>query len=101
MMDEDKLEYKLGKVCDADSFIEFLKALHDDKVMSEVQEKTTPSSPYESNANGWENTNLIHFFEAAVAWSKTTVADSIISDATAKDAWLSAAHIIYAGKIYE
>lgn len=96
-MDEDEL----GKVCDADSFVEFLKALHDDKVISEEQEKTTPTSSYESNANGWENTNLIGFFEAAIAWSKTTVADGIVSDATAKDAWLPAAHIIYAGKIYE
>ena len=81
-------------VHDEATFLVFLNALMADFQQSQKMEAEKPSSPYEFAANGWENTTIGDFLEAATAWAH----DSPPKD---ENPWLRAANILYAGKIYE
>jgi len=66
-MGDDEILSKLNEVQDADSFISFLQSLQHDWEESEALEKRSPSNPYAANTNGWENTCIGSFLEAAAA----------------------------------
>ena len=58
------------EVVDQDTFLIFVRALCNDRKLSVKKEKKSPSSPYEAEVGGWENTTIETFFEAAVAWAE-------------------------------
>lgn len=68
-MDVSKL---LEDVKDIESFLVFALALAADRAASIAQEKENPSSPYGSDANGWENTTTESFLESSIAWSESS-----------------------------
>ncbi len=90
----------LEDVKDIESFLVFARALAADRAASVAQEKENPSSPYGSDANGWENTTIESFLESAIAWAEacdfgTTQGLSL------SNPWKQFAVFLYCGKIYE
>lgn len=81
-------------VHDEATFIVFLSALMADFQKSQKIEAAKPSSPYGPAANGWENTTIDGFLEAATAWAHA-------SSQKDENSWRRVANILYAGKIYE
>ena len=98
-MSQDPFEV-LQSVRDEETFIEFLEALRDDREASVEQEKLKPSSPFEPDAGGWENTTIERFFDSAVAWAWTSI-NGTASYTKSENPWRRCADIIYMGKIYE
>jgi hypothetical protein len=93
------LESKLKAVCDESSFIAFLGALANDRADEIRKEKISPSSPYTSGPNGWENIGIDTFLESAAAWA-SDFRDSPRYEVPS-NIWKRCAEIIYAGKSYE
>ena len=81
-------------VHDEATFIMFLNALMADFQQSQKIEAETPSSPYGAAANGWENTTIDRFLEAATSWAHDSPPEG-------ENPWQRIADILYAGKIYE
>lgn len=79
---------------DEATFIRFVKALAADFEDSRVEEKAHPTSLYFPAANGWENTTINAFLDAATAWAHN-------SQAEIPNPWKRAAQILMVGKIYE
>ena len=71
--EEDYLSDALEAVQDEETFLQFLLALRDHREASVEQEKMTPSSPYEPDALGWENTTIERYFDTAVRWARDSV----------------------------
>ena len=80
---------------DLPNFIEALKLDRNDE-----EEKVSPSSPYDSGANGWENGNLVPFLGAAVAWGQASI-DELEFYKKTDNPWKRVAQILHAGKFYE
>jgi hypothetical protein len=93
--DECALIRCLENVRDKKTFLAFIAALIRDREASIQEEHRNPSSPYEPEAHGWENTTIERFFEAALAWAAD--ADTMPEE----PAWHNFAEFIYSGKIYE
>ncbi|ARV08297.1 hypothetical protein BTO05_01065 [Winogradskyella sp. PC-19] len=85
----------LERVNSKDTFLQFVKALKDDKIDEDEKEKTNPSSPYSSGANGWENGTISSFLESIEAYGEDS---EQIKD---EPNWKSFALLLYAGKFYE
>lgn len=83
----------LEKVNSKDTFLQFVKALKDDKI--DEDEKTTPSSPYSSGANGWENGTISSFLGSIEAYGQDS--EQIMEEPN----WRIFALLLYAGKFYE
>ncbi len=78
-MKQDIDLYKLcDAVCDETSFIAFLEQLRLDFGDSKIREAKHPSPSYAAAANGWENTTIDAFLEAATAWARTGINQSTI-----------------------
>jgi hypothetical protein len=90
----------LNRVNDESSFLAFASALAVDRVKSREKEKSNPSSPYVADANGWENTSIEDFLEAAVAWGEASRL-GITQGLSLSNPWLRFATFLYCGKIYE
>jgi hypothetical protein len=71
--EDDYLSDALEAVQDEESFLEFLLALRDHREASIAEEKIAPSSPYGTEALGWENTTIERFFDTAVRWARDSV----------------------------
>ena len=87
-------------VHDRDSFLSFVGWLIADRRTEIEKERANPSSPYGPGAQGWENTTIESFLEAAVAWAK----DSDFGDRQGlsdENLWQRFATFLYCGKIYE
>lgn len=84
---------KLEEVNSKETFLEFVEALIADKLDEEKKELISPSSPYSSGANGWENSTITSFLESAHAFSEDSNQINL--------SWKSFALFLYAGKIYE
>ena len=94
----EELEVLLEAVCDEQSFLQFLRALMNDKIQEEQKEKTRPSSPYGPGANGWENNTIEGFLESAIAWAEDS--QKCLNKVEANP-WKRCAQILYMGKLYE
>lgn len=81
-------------------FIKFIEALMSDKIHEEEKESISPSSPYSSGANGWENGSIVAFLEAATTWGQDSMNGLQYYDKPSNP-WRRAAHILHAGKFYE
>jgi hypothetical protein len=93
----------LERVHDRASFVEFVRALEQDRRDEIEKEKGNPSSPDGPGANGWENTTIERFLESAVAWAEDTrrTGDERARWFPEEPSWKAFATFLYAGKIYE
>ena len=98
--DKDELFQVLQSVRDEETFLQFLLALRDDREASIAQEKTAPSSPYGSDAGGWENTTIERFFDTAVRWARDSVNGNPFYNIP-DNPWRRCADILFAAKGYE
>ncbi|HEX7101934.1 MAG TPA: hypothetical protein VF201_04745 [Nitrolancea sp.] len=97
-MDEIELDWQ--QVTDRESFFTFVRALIADRMDSLAQEAKNPSSPRGPATNGWENTSIEAFLEAALAWAKDThMGESLGLDG--EPSWRFFALFLEAGKFYE
>lgn len=91
-MSLDKL---LEKVNSKETFLQFVKALKEDKIDEDEKEKTKPSSPYSFGANGWENGTITNFLDALERYGEDS---ALVSK---EPNWKTFALLLYAGKFYE
>jgi hypothetical protein len=87
----------LENVVDRDSFLAFVRGLMEDRLDEAKREKKSPSSPYGSGCNGWENVTIEDFLESAIAWAESSSGKELAGELS----WRSFAEFLYAGKIYE
>jgi hypothetical protein len=95
-----ELHEKLERVTDLESFLEFVKALAADRRDEVAKERMNPSNPYGPGANGWENTTIDDFLDAASAWAKDTNMGET-QGLPVNPTWKNFAVLLYCGKIYE
>jgi hypothetical protein len=88
------------KVKDAESFLNFVRELIADREDEARKEQVSPSAPFASGANGWENGQIETFLEAAVAWADASNFVEKQND-PAYNPWQQFAQFLHAGKIYE
>jgi len=91
---------KLELVTDLESFLDFVRSLASDRRDEVEKERVDPSNPYGPGANGWENTTIENFLEAAASWAEATnmgATQGLPADPT----WKNFAVFLYCGKIYE
>ena len=87
-------------VVDERSFREFLQLLAADWEDERAKEAITPSNPYSAGANGWENTTIGAYLDAAATWAEASAQGTPFYQPPA-NSWRRCADILYAGKIYE
>jgi hypothetical protein len=97
---DDELFHALELVRDEETFLQFLLALRDDREASIAQEVVTPSSPYASDARGWENTTIERFLNTAVRWARDSVNGNPFYQKP-DNTWRRCADILFAAKSYE
>lgn len=88
------------QVEDEKSFLEFIRAIGEDWVDEQNKESKNPSSPYGPGANGWENSDIGSFFDAAHAWGEASI-NGHHGYNKPNNPWKRAAQILRAGKYYE
>ncbi len=96
MTDLDNL---VENVKDRESFLVFVMALVADREEAVKIEKEKPSSPFGSDAKGWENSSIEHYLESAAAWAEAWIGRE--GELPEKPSWKSFARFLYAGKYYE
>ena len=96
MTDLDQL---LDDVKDRESFLRFVKALVADREKAVRMESENPSSPYGSDAKGWENWSIEQYLDASVAWMESWMGRE--HELPEVPSWNSFARFLYAGKYYE
>jgi hypothetical protein len=92
----DDLRDKLDKVDDQESFLDFVKALAEDRREKAADEK---AHPYGGQPGGWENCTIEEYLSAAVSWAEDSRGQpaGLSSDAS----WRGFATFLYCGKLYE
>ena len=85
---------------DEASFLNFIAALGEDRADEAEKEELRPSSPYGAGANGWQNSTIDGFFEAAKSWAEDS-AKGFPGYEPPNNPWTRAAHILLMGKCYE
>ena len=93
------LNEKLELVTNRESFLEFVRALIEDRKDEKAKERVKPSNPYGQGANGWENTTVEDYLEAALAWAEATRGRT--QGLSEEVTWKGFALFLYCGKIYE
>jgi hypothetical protein len=90
-------------VCDRTTFIAFVHALSDDRRDEVQKEQHSPSNPLGPGANGWENTTIETFLEAAAAWAEDTIKLTDVRQTWFSETatWQAFARFLYMGKLYE
>ncbi len=89
----------LEGVNDRDSFLEFVKALIEDRKAELEDEKSNPGSPIGPGSRGWENGTIENYLDASVAWVEAWNGKE--GEVPKEPTWQSFARILYAGKYYE
>jgi hypothetical protein len=84
----------LEQIESRDDFLGFLDALGAECRAMEAAERKSPSPPFGTAPNGWENAHLVDFLEAMGAWAR----DSQLGETPS---WRAFAHHLLAGKGYE
>jgi hypothetical protein len=98
----DRLIELLENVIDEQTFLEFVRALLADRIDEVEKERLSPSHPYGSGANGWENGTIEMSLQAAISWADGShFGRSRIDGKFNGNPWSQFAHFLYAGKIYE
>jgi len=89
----------LDAVEDQESFLEFARALYEDKDDEDRKEKENPSNSYNHGRNGWEKNTIAGYLESAISWAE----DSDFGNKTEKtdNLWKMFALFLHGGKIYE
>jgi hypothetical protein len=97
------VEAILEAVHDEQSFLLFIQALAADWDDECQQELATPSWPYCSGANGWENGTIGSYLDAAASWGLSSICGlpALAEYEKPDNPWKRAAEILYMGKIYE
>jgi hypothetical protein len=90
----------LNEVIDESTFLAFARALVDDRRASVEAETIRPSSPYGSEARGWENVTIERFLDAAVSWAEDTELGKS-QGISETNPWKRFAVFLYCGKTYE
>jgi hypothetical protein len=86
------------EVTDYRSFLAFVDWLAMDRAEEVEKEKVSPSSPWGPGANGWENTTIERFLEAACRCAE----DHLRKNGKPPEAsWREFACFLHGGKIYE
>ena len=99
---ENKLIKLRDEVHDEKSFLKFVRALIADRVDEIKREKETPSSPYSSGVNGWENLTVEDYLNSAAAWVEdSNFGRNLPGKVFLDNCWHQYATFLYAGKIYE
>ena len=88
------------QVFDEDTLIEFISALANDREEEVAKDELSPSSPYGSGANGWENGTIEAFLGASSAWAAGSKNGMPLYN-PASNPWTRIAQILYMGKVYE
>jgi hypothetical protein len=92
----DDLRSKLDKVDDRESFVDFVKALAEDRREKAANEK---AYPYGGQPDGWENSTIEAYLSAAVAWAEDSSGQP--AGLSREASWRGFATFLYCGKIYE
>ncbi len=90
----------LEAVNDERTFLEFVRALHEDRADEVQKEKASRSNPYGLDANGWENSTIEQFLASAIAWAESTNL-GLTQGLSQNNPWKRFAVFLYCGKIYE
>lgn len=98
--EEDDLYEALCVVHDEETFLQFLLALRDDREASRMMEQASPSSRFEPDAKGWENTTIERFLETAVRWARDSMNGNPFYERP-QNPWRRCADILFAAKGYE
>ncbi|MDR3457905.1 MAG: hypothetical protein P4N60_10700 [Verrucomicrobiae bacterium] len=99
---ESELKKILDEVHNEESFLKFVQCLIANR-LDEIKEETKKSSPpIGTGANGWENTTVESYLEAASAWAADSNFGRSLPGGLFRDnSWHQFATFLYAGKIYE
>jgi hypothetical protein len=89
------LDDLLEKVDSRKTFLDFVKALRDDRIDEVEKEKVKKSPPYAPGPAGWENGTIEAFLDAMHAYGLSATALPEQPD------WKTFALLLYAGKFYE
>lgn len=93
------LDQAFEAVNDEASFIAFVSVLAADRRDESQKEELNPSSPFGPGANGWENTTIDGFLEAAARGAEDRMQSPFYEAPT--NAWKRCAEILLTGKVYE
>jgi hypothetical protein len=94
------LHEALESVVDLPSFLAFARPLEADRADEVRKEAVHPSHFAGPGANGWENTSIEGFLEAAIAWAESTEV-GLSQGLSPENPWKRFATFLYCGKIYE
>ena len=100
MREQLDLKTALENVTDEESFLAFLAALSEDWEDEQREEAADPSPSCGPGANGWENSSIGSFLEAASACGLDHLRNPT-SPFRHANPWRQAAGILYSGKYYE
>ena len=91
-----ELHELLDQVKDPESFLEFAKALFEDR-MVDIREAQPDLS--DRTARGWVNTSLENFLESAIAWAEAP--NTKFGRSADANPWKEFATFLFCGKTYE
>jgi hypothetical protein len=90
----------LEEVKDQETLLHFVDVLAKDRANAVQAGTANPSSVYDKDAGGWENTTIESFLEAAASWARdTNFGES--QGLSPVNPWKQFAVFLYCGKIYE
>jgi hypothetical protein len=93
----DDLRSKLENVVDRESFLNFVRALAEDRREKAANEKADPYGG--QPGGGWENSTIEAYLSAAVAWAEDSIGQP--AGLSREPSWQGFATFLYCGKIYE
>jgi len=92
----------LNAVNDQETFLVFVRKLIEDRKDEVAREEVKPSMRYGPGVNGWENTSIEGFLDAAAAWAESTDFGQTGWPLLEKEnIWRRFAHFLYSVKVYE
>ncbi len=94
--DETMFEDYLDNVHDRKTFLDFVWALMRDRERVIELEKLEPTNLWVAETNGWYNTSIEMFLEAAIA-----CVEAVPKRLPEEPSWKSFAEFLFGGKIYE
>ena len=91
-----KLLDKARNVRDRESFFDFVQALIEDRI---EKAKDEARYPYGGQPDGWENSKIETYLDAALRWGQDSVGHE--HGMSTEASWRDFARFLYGGKIYE
>lgn len=90
-------EELLDRVCDKESFVQFVRALADERVAAREEECSKGDTFYVDGALGWKNADISSFLSAALEYFEVRP----FHKPESSPSWRMLAEFLYFGKIYE